>query len=101
MNFVNLPIQIQVVIYTRPSYSVAGKQADTVQGMLRKALRPIEHDFCQKREDSLDRQANDLEDIGILVGEVYDERIIEECLQMGRNPINEVLVNSNYRLSQK
>ena len=66
-----------------------------MQGILRKALGPIEHDFCQKREDSLDRQANDPEDIGILVGEVYDEKIIEECLHMGRNSINELLVNIN------
>ncbi len=36
-----------------------------------------------------------LEEIGILVGEVYDEKIIEECLHMGRNSINELLVNLN------
>ena len=102
--------QMRVVLYSRPSDVVAGKQAGTVQGALRKELGTIERHVLQDWEKGKkhfrtlaipDMQADDLEDMGILVGEVYDERIIDECLHMGRNPINEVLVNSNCRLSQK
>ena len=32
---------------------------------------------------------------GILVGEVYDEKIIEACLHQGRDPNNQLVVNSN------
>lgn len=93
-----------MILYTRPSGIVVGKQAGTAQDALRKALEPIERHVSLESEKGKkhfqppaipDMQAGDLEDMGILVGEVYDERIIEECLHMGRNPINEVLVNSN------
>jgi hypothetical protein len=101
---------MRVVLYSRPSGVVAGKQSGIVRGALRKDLGTIERHVLQDWEKGKkhfrtlaipDMQAEDLEDMGILVGEVYDERIIEECLHMGRNPIYEVLVNSNYRLSQK
>jgi hypothetical protein len=102
--------QMRVVLYSRPSDVVAGKQSGTVKGALRKDLGTIERHVRQdwetykehwKRLTIPDMQASDLEDMGILVGEVYDERIIDEYLHMGRNPIDEVLVNSNCRLSQK
>ena len=93
-----------VVLYSRPSGIVVGKQAGTAQDALRKALEPIERHVSLELEKGKnqfrrlaipDMQADDLEDIGILVGEVYDEKIIEECLHMGRNSINEWLVNLN------
>jgi len=96
--------QMWVVLYSRPSDIVVGKQAGTVQDGLRKALETIERHVPEEWEKGKkqfrrlaipDMQAGDLEDIGILVGEVYDEKIIEECLHMGRNSINELLVNLN------
>jgi hypothetical protein len=92
---------MRVVLYSRPSGVVAGKQSGTVRSALRKDLGTIERQDWEtykehwKRLTVPDMQADDLEDIGILVGEVCDEKIIEECLHMGRNSINELLVNSN------
>jgi len=96
--------QMRVILYSRPSGSVVGKQAGTAQDALRKALETIERHVPEEWEKGKkqfrrlaipDMQADDLEDIGILVGEVYDEKIIEECLHMGRNSINKLLVNLN------
>ena len=96
--------QMRVILYTRPRGIAVGKQAGTLQGALRTALGTIEHDFRQVRRNRKehsklqgipDWQADDLMDMGVLLGEVYDEKIIEECLHIGRNPINEALVNSN------
>ena len=98
------PEQMWVILYSRPSGIVVGKQAGMVQDALRKALETIERHVPEEWEKGKkqfrrlalpDMQAGDLEDMGILVGEVYDERIIEECLHMGRNSINESLVTSN------
>jgi len=94
--------RVWVLLYTRPSGVVVGKQAGTAQDALRKALVTVERHVPPEWENVKkhlrppaipDVQAGDLEDIGILVGEVYDEKIIEECLHMGRNSINELLVN--------
>ena len=98
------PEQIWVILYSRPSGIVVGKQAGTVRDALRKALETIErhvppqweHVKKHLRPPAIpDMQASDLEDMGILVGEVYDERIIEDSLHPGENPINESLVTSN------
>jgi hypothetical protein len=78
--------QMRVILYSRPSGIVVGKQAGMVQGALRKVLGTLEHHVHQewekyrepwKRLTIPDMQADDLEDIGILVGEVYDEKIIQ------------------------
>jgi len=96
--------QMRIILYTRPSGIAVGQQAGTVQGGLGQALETTERHVPQEsakgkkqfRPPALpDMQAGDLEDMGILVGEVYDEKIIEECLHMGRNSINEWLVNLN------
>jgi len=94
----------RVILYTRPRGIVVGKQAGILPSALRTTLGAIEHDFRQVRRNRKehsklqgipDWRADDLMDMGVLLGEVYDEKIIEECLHMGRNPINEMLVNSN------
>jgi len=96
--------QMRIILYTRPSGIAVGQQVDTVQGGLGQALETIERHVPQEsakgkkqfRPPALpDMQAGNLEDIGILVGEVYDERIIEGSLDQGENPIDESLVNSN------
>lgn len=96
--------QMRVVLYSRPSDVITGKQAGTAQDALRKALVTVERQVPQEWENVKkhlrppaipDMQTGDLEDMGILVGEVYDERIIEDRLHQGENPINESLVTSN------
>ena len=76
-----------VVLYSRPSGIVVGKQAGTAQDALRKALEPIERHVSLELEKGKkhfrppalsDIQADGLEDMGIFIGEVYDEEIIEE-----------------------
>lgn len=104
MNFVDVAIQFQVevnekdsnhlhmelrrmVLYPEPSEIVAGKQTGTVQGALRQAFKTIERHLPQEWEKDKrqfrppalpNMQADNLEDMRILVGEVYDERIIED-----------------------
>jgi hypothetical protein len=79
--------EMRVVLYVRPSDVAAGKQSGTVQGALRKDLATIERHVRKEWEKGKrhfrppaipDMQASDLKNMGILVGEVYDERIIEE-----------------------
>jgi hypothetical protein len=85
-NHLNLE-QMQVVPYSRPSDNVIGKQAGTAQDALRKALVTVERHVYPEWENVKKHlrppalpnvQADDLENMGILVGEVYDEKIIEE-----------------------
>lgn len=65
------------------------KQADTVPSALGNALVAVErqvqrnHKKYQKLLDIPDWQADDLMDMGILLGEVYDEKIIDEMLAQG------------------
>lgn len=79
--------QMRVVPYSRPSDDVRAKSAGTAQDALRKALVTVERHVSPEWENVkkhfrppalLDVQADDLEDMGIFVGEVYDERIIQE-----------------------
>ena len=108
MNLGDLFIQFQVevenpshlfqdglVLYTRPSGIFAARQADTVQHPSRKALEAAEGQEQRNRKAHLngraipDMQAGDLEDMGIHVGEVYDEKIIEEMLTQGAGSYSE------------
>jgi hypothetical protein len=82
-----------VILYSRPSDLVTGKQSGTAQDALRKALVTVERHIPPEWENVKkhlrppaipDMQAGDLEDMGILVGEVYDERIIEDSLHQGK-----------------
>jgi hypothetical protein len=65
------------------------KQADTAPSALGNALVAVErqvqrnHKKYQKLLDIPDWQADDLMDMGILLGEVYDEKIIDEMLAQG------------------
>ena len=79
--------QMRIILYTRPSGIAVGQQAAMVQGGLGKALEKTERHMPQepakgkkqfRRLALPDMQAGDLEDMGILVGEVYDERIVEK-----------------------
>jgi hypothetical protein len=96
--------EMRVVLYNRPNGIVVGKQAGTAQDAVRKASETIERHVSQELEKGKkhfrppalpDVQADDLEDMGILVGEVCDEKITEDSLHQGENPINESLVTSN------
>ena len=83
--------QMRVILYARRS-GFAAKQVGMVSGAFRKASGTFEPHIRQRREERkeywkrqgvLDRQANDLMDMGILIGEVYDDKIIEEMLAQG------------------
>jgi hypothetical protein len=86
--------QTRVIRYARPSGIVFGKQAGTVGGALRKDLRIIERRVRQVRRNREehcrlrsipDWRADDLMHMGVLFGEVYDDRIIQECLHREKN----------------
>jgi hypothetical protein len=97
--------QMRVLLYFRPSDVIIGKQAGTAQDAVRKAFVTVERHVFPKWENvkkylrppaTPDMQAGYFEDIGILVGEVYDERIIQDSLlHQGENPIAESAVTSN------
>ena len=79
--------QMRVILYSRPSGIVVGKQTGMVQDALRKALETIERHVPEEWEKGKkqfrrlaipEMQADDLEAIGILIGEVYDDKIIRE-----------------------
>jgi len=78
---------VRVILYSQPSGIVVGKPAGMVQDTLRKALVTVERHVPPEWENIKkhlrpraipDMQADDLEDMGILVGEVYGEKIIQE-----------------------
>jgi hypothetical protein len=96
--------QMRFVLSSRPSDVVTGKQAGPAQDVLHKALVTVERHAPPEWENAKrhlrppvlpEVQADDLEDMGILVGEVYDEKIIEDSLHQAKNRINESPVNSN------
>jgi hypothetical protein len=64
--------------------SVTGKQAGTAQDALKRFSDRRHHVPRNEKAKNIwtsaipDMQADDLEDLGILVGEVYDEKIIQE-----------------------
>jgi hypothetical protein len=79
--------QVWLTLYSRPTGIAVGKQAGIVQGIHGKALETIERHMpleWEKGKEHLgtpaihDIPAGDLEEMGILVGQVYDERFIEE-----------------------
>jgi hypothetical protein len=79
--------QMWLILYSRPSGRVIGKQAGMAQDALIDAVEIMEcyvpqeweKDKKQCRPPSIpDLLLGRLEDMGIFVGEVYDERIIEE-----------------------
>ena len=89
--------QMWVILYARPS-GPARKQVGMVPGALRKASESIERYGPQEWEKAKKHfrvpafsgmKAGDLEDLGILVGEVYDEKIIEEMLAQGAGSYSE------------
>ncbi len=78
--------QMWVILYSRPSGIAVGEQTGTAQGELGQALVMIERHVSQEWKKGKKQlrlpaipgmRAGDLEDMGILVGEVYDESIIE------------------------
>jgi hypothetical protein len=80
--------QMWAVLYSRPGDVVTGIQADTAQDALKRALGTIEHDLRPVRRNRKEHwklrgfpnwRADDLMDMGVLVGEVYDQRILKEC----------------------
>jgi hypothetical protein len=88
----NHPQQMRVILYSRPSGIGVGKRAVSVQDALEKALETIERHVPQEWEKAKrhfrlpalpDVQADDLMDMGILLGKVYDEKIIDEMLAQG------------------
>jgi hypothetical protein len=79
--------EMPVSLDRRPGGIVLGKQAGTAQDGFRNPLETIEQHVSQEMEKGKkhfqppalpDLPAGDLEDMGVLVDEVYDERIIEE-----------------------
>jgi hypothetical protein len=86
--------QRRVDLYSRPSDVVTGKKAGTAQEALSNAFVALERHGPQDGENVKKHlrppalpglQAGDLEDMEILVGEVYDERIIEDSLHEGKS----------------
>jgi hypothetical protein len=79
--------QMWVIIWSRPSGIVLNKQAGMVWGELRKALESIERHVPKEWENGRkqlrrlaipDIRSDDLEYMGIFVGKVYDDKIIQE-----------------------
>jgi hypothetical protein len=84
--------QFQGVNSTLPSNLLAMKQANTLQGAFGEALEKDQRQMRKVRRnrkehlkllDIPDWQADDLMDMGVLLGEAYDEKIIEELLAQG------------------
>jgi hypothetical protein len=84
--------QKRAVPYSMPSDVVTGKQPGILLCALRKDLGTIERHVRQELKKGKryfrppafpDGQTDSLEDMGIAIGEIYDEKIIEECLDQG------------------
>jgi hypothetical protein len=73
--------QFQGVNSTLPSNLLAMKQANTVQDVFGKTLETAQREVRQvrrNRPDIPDWQADDLMDMGVLLGEVYDAKVVQE-----------------------
>ncbi len=101
MNFLDLRVQFEVAVneksphhphlfqarvvgYSSSSDPGAVKKSDTVQVTSRKGLDRVERQgrktYKENLWDSADGRANELMDMGILLGEVYDGQFDEDML---------------------